>query len=316
MINFVKKTIYTSETYRCKVINEPIISSLTKDKQVQLFVKREDLVHPFISGNKFRKLKYNLEAFYRQKANGIITFGGAYSNHIEAVSSAGKEFNIKTIGVIRGEELQDKPLNTTLSRAVSNGMELVFVPRSIYKEKERPEVLSQYISDYKDFLLVPEGGTNALAVRGCEEILQDKDACFNVVCSSVGTGGTLAGIVNSSSPTQHVIGFSALKGNFLEDMVGKWTSKSNWSINSDFHFGGYAKVSKELIDFINVFKEAYQIQLDPLYTGKMMFGIMEMIKNNRFKKNTSILAVHTGGLQAINGMNLELEKKGLPLINV
>ena len=272
-------------------------------------------MHPFISGNKFRKLKYNIELYNRQKACGIVTFGGAYSNHIEAVSAAGKAFNIKTFGVIRGEELKNKPLNRTLLRAASNGMKLIFVSREEYKQKEDISMLIKYLPDINEMYVLPEGGTNYLAVKGCEEILSESDKEFDYICCSVGTGGTLSGLINSSESNQSLIGFSALKGDFLQNVISPLTNKNNWAVNTNYHFNGYAKISRELIEFINDFKKDYNIQLDPIYTGKMMYGIMDMIKNNKFKKNTSILAIHTGGLQAIDGMNIELKRKGMPLIN-
>lgn len=279
-----------------------------------MHIKREDLVHPSISGNKFRKLKYNILAYHEQHAEGLLTFGGAYSNHIEAVSVAGNELNIKTYGIIRGDELKGKPLNPTLKKAHMNGMNLFFVTREEYRKKDDIEIFKKYIPNISKFYILPEGGTNSLAVKGCEEILLETDKQFDYICSSVGTGGTIAGLINSTNENQKVIGFSALKGDFLNDTVNKMTHKNNWAINTDYHFNGYAKITPELITFINKFKEDFNIQLDPIYTGKMMFGIMDLIKNNKFKKNTSILAIHTGGLQSIDGMNIELKRKGMPLI--
>lgn len=254
-------------------------------------------------------------AYERQKAKGILTFGGAYSNHIEAVSVAGNLFNIKTYGIIRGDELATKSLNATLARAHLNGMKLFFVSREDYKKKNDIEVLKKYVPNLHELYILPEGGTNSLAVKGCEEILKESDKQFDYVCSSVGTGGTITGLINSTDENQKVIGFSALKGDFLNDTIKGLTNKNNWEINSEYHFNGYAKITSELIAFINQFKKDFNIQLDPIYTGKMMFGIMDMIKNNKFKKNTSILAIHTGGLQSIDGMNIELKKKGMPLIH-
>lgn len=278
---------------------------------ISLYIKREDLLHPIISGNKFRKLKYNLEEAKNQNKKVLLTFGGAFSNHIVAVAGAGKEFGFATIGIIRGEELHDKiSENPSLLQAQQLGMKFVFISREQYRLKEAPDFVEQLRKDFGDFYLLPEGGTNELAIKGCEEILVPLDSKFTHICSSVGTGGTITGIINSSTNNQNIIGFSSLKGDFLQNDIAKFANKQNWSLNCDFHFGGYGKVTDELINFINTFYLEYQIPLDPIYTGKMMFGIMNLIENNYFPPNSKILAIHTGGLQGIAGMNKVLEKKG------
>lgn len=278
---------------------------------ISLHIKREDLLHPIISGNKFRKLKYNLEEAKNQNKKVLLTFGGAFSNHIVAVAGAGEAFGFETIGIIRGEELQDKiSENPSLLQAQQLGMKFVFVSREQYRLKETQDFVEQLRKDFGDFYLLPEGGTNALAIKGCEEILSSSDSEFTHICSSVGTGGTITGIINSSTNNQNIIGFSSLKGDFLQNDIAKFANKQNWSLNCDYHFGGYGKVTDELIDFINTFYLKHQIPLDPIYTGKMMFGIMNLIENNYFPPNSKILAIHTGGLQGIAGMNKALEKKG------
>lgn len=283
----------------------------------QIFIKREDLIHPFVSGNKFRKLKYNLIEAKVQKKQTLLTFGGAFSNHIAATAAAGKEYGFKTIGIIRGEELIDKiDKNPTLAFAKAQGMQLHFISREKYKLKESEDFQNTLTERFGDFYLLPEGGTNALAVKGCEEILTKEDAVFDYICLPVGTGGTMAGIVNSSKPHQKIMGFSALKGNFLENEIKKWTTKTNWEITDAYCFGGYARINLELVDFINEFKNKTGIPLDPIYTGKMMYGIFERVKTGFFSKNSRILAIHTGGLQGIQGMNLQLEKRNLPLIEI
>ncbi|WP_396218044.1 1-aminocyclopropane-1-carboxylate deaminase/D-cysteine desulfhydrase [Flavobacterium sp.] len=278
---------------------------------IELFIKREDLLHPIISGNKFRKLKYNLAEAKRLGYKKLLTFGGAFSNHIVAVAGAGKEFGFETIGIIRGEELQEKiEENPSLSVAQQFGMKLVFVSRDAYRLKETPEFIKEMKSQFGDFYLLPEGGTNELAIKGCEEILNELDSEFSYVCTSVGTGGTISGIINSAASHQNIIGFSSLKGDFLQKDIAKFAKQKNWTINCEYHFGGYGKVTNELIDFINSFYILYEIPLDPIYTGKMMFGILDLIKNDFFPPNSKILAIHTGGLQGIAGMNLKLEKSG------
>lgn len=278
---------------------------------ISLHVKREDLLHPIISGNKFRKLKYNLEEAKNQNQNVLLTFGGAFSNHIVAVAGAGAAFGFETIGIIRGEELQDKiSENPSLFQAQQFGMKFVFVSRAHYREKENPDFIEKLKIEFGAFYLLPEGGTNILAIKGCEEILSAADSEFTHICSSIGTGGTITGIINSSANNQNIIGFSSLKGDFLQNDIAKFANKQNWSLNCDYHFGGYGKVTEELIDFINNFYTEYHIHLDPIYTGKMMFGVLNLIEKNYFPPNSKILAIHTGGLQGIAGMNLALEKKG------
>jgi 1-aminocyclopropane-1-carboxylate deaminase len=290
------------------------------DKNVSLFIKREDELHPFISGNKYRKLTYNLEEALKQKQKTLLTFGGAYSNHIAAVAAAGFEHNFKTIGIIRGDELANNldevlTTNPTLKFASEHKMQFKFVSRSEYRNKASEDFISILKQQFGDFYLVPEGGTNKFAVKGCEEILTEADAKFDVICSAVGTGGTISGIINSTKKNQKVIGFPALKGDFLQNEINKYVLKNNnWSLNTNYHFGGYAKISEELIYFINKFKKETGIPLDPVYTGKLLFGIVDLVKNTNFKSGTKIMAIHTGGLQGIEGMNTILQKKNLPQI--
>jgi 1-aminocyclopropane-1-carboxylate deaminase len=305
------------------LVQEKTVSNqfITEENGISVYLKREDLLHPEVSGNKFRKLKYNIQEAISQKHQTILTFGGAYSNHIAATAAAGKLYGLKTIGVIRGEELVEdleKTLqeNPTLKFAASCGMELEFISRTEYREKDSEETTQRLQKKFGEFYLVPEGGTNALAIKGCEEILAKEDELFDVVCCPVGTGGTISGIINSSSRHQKILGFPALKGDFLVSEVKKRTEKKNWELTIDYHFGGYAKVNSELINFINNFRLRYGIALDPVYTGKMMYGIFDLIGKKYFPENTRILAVHTGGLQGISGMNQMLKKKGLPQIDV
>ena len=191
-----------------------------------------------------------------------------------------------------------------------------FISRSEYRNKNDKKFIENLKDKFGDFYLVPEGGTNKFAVKGCQEILLDSDKEFDVICSSVGTGGTISGIINSIQKHQKVIGFPALKGDFLKHEIKKYVlSNTNWSLNTNYHFGGYAKISVELINFINKFKSETNIPLDPVYTGKMLFGLTDLIKKGAFSNGTKILAIHTGWLQGIDGMNLLLTKKGMPLLN-
>ena len=283
--------------------------------EITLHIKREDLIHPFISGNKFRKLKYNLLQAKAEKKSKLLTFGGAFSNHIAAVAYAGKENNLETIGIIRGEELASKILkNPTLTFAQNCGMKFEFVIREDYKTKATNTFIEDLKGRYGDFYLVPEGGTNSYAVKGCEEILTDEDYDFTHICCAIGTGGTISGLINSAKAHQKIIGFPALKGDFLSDDIRKFATNSNWEVQLDYHFGGYAKINEELIRFINDFYKQTNIPLDPIYTGKMMFGILDLINKGYFPKGAKIIAIHTGGLQGIEGMNNNLKNKNLPLI--
>jgi len=281
----------------------------------QVSLKPDYLIHPTVSGNKYRKLKYNLQKAQSENYKGILTFGGAFSNHIAATAAAGQALNIPTVGIIRGEELASKiELNSTLNYAQSCGMQLEFVSRSVYKQKTDPAYLKTLLESFEDFYIIPEGGTNALAIKGCEEILTEEDHTFDTICCAVGTGGTIGGLINSSLPTQKIIGFPALKGGFLNEDICKFATQSNWELWEAYHFGGYAKVDSKLITFMNHFKTTFKIPLDPVYTAKMMYGIFDAIQTGKIPKDAKVLAIHTGGLQGIEGMNLRLKQKQLETI--
>ncbi|UPS91905.1 1-aminocyclopropane-1-carboxylate deaminase/D-cysteine desulfhydrase [Bizionia sp. M204] len=278
----------------------------------QLFVKPDYLVDPFISGNKYRKLKYNILEAKKQDVQTLLTFGGAYSNHIAAVAAAGNRFKFQTIGVIRGEELSKEiQKNPTLRFAKSQGMQFYFVSRDTYREKETETFIENLRNKFGEFYFIPEGGTNELAIKGCEEILTEQDTEFDFITSAVGTGGTISGLINSAKAHQKILGFPALKGDFLRKDISKFAKRENWDLISDYHFGGYAKINLELISFINDFKQQFNIPLDPIYTGKMAFGVCDLIKKGYFPKDAKILMIHTGGLQGIKGMNRILEKKNM-----
>ena len=294
-------------------MNQPVL--ITFPNNIRLTVKREDLLHPHISGNKFRKLKYNIVQAKAQQKESLLTFGGAFSNHIAASAAAGKEYGFATIGIIRGEELEAKINdNPTLSFARDCGMRLKFISREAYRNKTEDAFVELLKTEFGDFYLLPEGGTNALAVKGCEEILTPEDGVFTHVCCAVGTGGTIAGIINSALPHQKVIGFPALKGAGLSDDICKFAQKGNWELAEDYHFGGYGKVTENLIAFMNDFFNTTGILLDPVYTGKLFFGVINLINKGYFPQNSDILLIHTGGLQGIAGMNRELIRKKIPII--
>lgn len=297
------------------ILNQPIKTQFPNS--IEIHIKREDLIHPFVSGNKFRKLKYNLLQAKIENHQTILTFGGAFSNHIAAVAFAGKEKGFKTIGMIRGDELEDKVSeNPTLLFAQKCGMQLEFISREEYRLKSEVSFLENLKQKFGHFYLIPEGGTNELAIKGCQEILTKDDTEFDYICCAIGTGGTISGIINSVLPHQKVLGFPALKGDFLKKEIRIFAQNENWEIVTDYHFGGYGKVNAALIEFINQFNLENQIPLDPIYTGKMVFGVIDLIKKNYFPAHSKILLIHTGGIQGIPGMNMKLRNKQLPTIDI
>ncbi len=278
---------------------------ITIEKGVRLLVKHEYRNHPTVSGNKWWKLKYNvIEAVSRGKTS-LLTFGGAYSNHIYAVAAAAREIGLTSLGVIRGEQI--KPLNGTLAFAQAMGMQLHFVSRSLYREKNEPEFIRNLGDRYGDFYLIPEGGTNALAVKGVAEFARElKTVAFDRVFVPIGTAGTFAGMIAGLNGDKFVTGVPVLK--LGEDLTGEVDAlvtsagyeikKRNWDLLRGYHFGGYARVSDELIDFIREMKYRYNLPLDHVYTGKMLFAILREIAADSFPRGTTVLAIHTGGLQA------------------
>lgn len=287
-----------------------------ENSTITLAIKREDLLHPHISGNKYRKLKYNLIQAKKENKDTLLTFGGAFSNHIAALAYAGKVNDLKTIGVIRGNELESKiNENPTLKFAQECGMKFKFETRENYRIKEDLNYIKSLQDEFGDFYLVPEGGTNELAIKGCLEILNEDDYEYDYICCAIGTSGTISGIIKSANANQTILGFPSLKGTFFDKEIHKFAPNySNWKIINDYNFGGYGKVTSNLIVFLNDFYLKYGIPLDPIYTGKMFFGVMDLIEKDYFPENSKILVIHTGGLQGIEGMNLKLKTKNLPQI--
>lgn len=284
-------------------------SPLLQKKKIQIAILREDLNHPLISGNKYRKLKYNLLRANELGHNTLLSFGGAYSNHIHATAAAGKVFGFNTIGVIRGEELATKPKNATLADAQKMGMQLDFVTRQEYRKKETSEFIEKLHQKWGDFYYIPEGGTNNLAVKGCQEIQYPATYEYTYLACAMGTAGTISGIIKSTKEHQKVLGFPALRGgDFLLKTIEKYTDKKNFEIINDYHFGGYGKINQDLISFVNNFKKEFQIPIDPIYVGKMLYGIWELVNNDFFEPHSQILVVHSGGLQGIRGMNEKTQK--------
>lgn len=280
---------------------------------INVYLKREELLHPEISGNKWRKLKYNLIEANRLGQSTLLTFGGAYSNHIHATANAGRIFGFKTIGIIRGEE--HLPLNPTLSDSKNCDMEIHYVSRSEYRRKKEADFINNLRDKFGDFYLIPEGGTNSLAVKGCTEIISDINIDFDYILSACGTGGTISGVICSLKGEKQIIGVPVLKGaDFLNDDISEYIHNdsgkrySNWRLSLDYHFGGYAKITKELIDFIDEFELLNNIKLDHVYTGKLLFAVNNMLAKGEFLSESNIVVLHTGGLQGIAGMKNRIDK--------
>ena len=288
---------------------QKIEAEFLNKKDIKFYVLREDLIHSEISGNKWRKLKYNITEAKEKGAETVLTFGGAFSNHIAATAAAGNVFGIKTIGIIRGEE--KLPLNPTLQLAKDNGMHFKYVSREMYRNKNEIPFINELKSEFGAVYVIPEGGSNAFAVKGCTEIIDNINIEYDVICCACGTGGTIAGIISSTN--KQVLGFPALKGGeFLiediqqlllkyEEKFNKETENTSWKLITDYHFGGYAKIKPELVDFVKAFKTENKIELDLIYTGKMLFGLYDMIQTSNQFDGKTIIVVHTGGIQGNKG---------------
>lgn len=270
---------------------KPIISSI-QYKNVLIDVLRLDEIHPTISGNKWFKLKYNLEQAKAENKNTILTFGGAFSNHIAATAAACKEYTFKSIGVIRGDEFSEN--NFTLSEAKKNGMHLHFISRQDYKRKDDPIFLDELKQLYPNCYIIPEGGDNALGQKGCEEILQPIDTIYSHIYCAYGTGNTFKGIAKSLKANQNLIGINVLKYQAVTEI-------KNTNINNEYHFGGYAKHTQELLDFKRWFETEYNIHLDYVYTVKLFFAVFDLIDKQIITNHNKSLIIHTGGLQGNKG---------------
>ena len=284
---------------------DQIYYDFIENREIELFVKRDDLIHPVISGNKWRKLKYNIEKFKQGNYDKLLTFGGAYSNHIAATARAGKELGIPTIGIIRGDEL-NKDSNPTLKQAAEDGMELIFTRREEYELRDEKYYYEELRRRHGNVWIVPEGGANYYGVLGCQEIVKEIDIEFDYIVTACGTGTTAAGLLLSGAK---VIAISVLKGgDFLKENIrnlllqflneeGADDLMQNLELRTEYHFGGYAKYNEELMDAIVAFEIDNNIMLDQVYTGKMKYGLYDMIRKNHFPKGSKIIMLHTGGLQ-------------------
>lgn len=281
---------------------------LFEDKRIRVYVKRDDLIHPCISGNKWRKLKYNLLNALEQKHDTILTFGGAYSNHIAATAYACYKLGLKCIGVIRALDADEN--NSTLCAAKNYGMQIHKVSRQEYKLKADEDYITKLREKFGSFYLLPEGGANYYALHGCIEIIKEIETDFDYIITACGTGTTLAGITLGLQPQQKAIGIPVLKqGEFIYDEIKKRFMEFTYhndmcddltqklELFTGYHFGGYAKTANELFGFMNNFTKTTEIPLDYVYTGKMFFALCDLINKNYFKSGIKIIALHTGGLQ-------------------
>lgn len=307
MIN--KRLQILEQQFQSSLLN-PLNDPLFKQHQIKVWLKRDDLLHPIISGNKWRKLKYSLNHGLLLGKNTFVSMGGAYSNHLHALAFTGKLLNIKTRAFIRGE--QPKHLNPTLRDLLNWGMSLEFISRSDYSALR---VYKNYDSlpDLKNNeYWLPEGGALTFALQGVNELVTEIKQPFEWICCPCGTGTTLAGIIQAVPEQTQVLGISALKGGgFLNDEVKQWLpepikSQKNWQINPHYHFGGFAKTKPILFDFIHQFEQTQGITIEPVYSGKMLFALYDLISQGYFKAGASIIAVHTGGLQGKRGFNADV----------
>ncbi len=276
-----------------------------KERHIKLFIKRDDLIHSEISGNKWRKLKFNLANAIDNEYRTLLTFGGAYSNHLLAVASAADYFKLKSVGVVRGDELNAQS-NPTLKRCYELGMKIISISRKDYKKKEEERTITFFQNKFPEAYLIPEGGHNQWGAKGCEEIIDEIKIPYDYIITAVGTGTTLAGLVNNTAKNKQLLGITVLKGEkYLEGMIDELTTvkKGSWRLIHDYHFGGYGRFNDSLIQFINKYKAEHSIQLDPIYTGKALFGVYDLIEQGYFPSESKIIYLHTGGIFGIKGFN-------------
>ena len=278
--------------------------NIKNSHNIKLFIKREDLIHDVVSGNKWRKLNYNFKYIREKKIKKILSFGGAYSNHLHALSWLAKKNNIKSFGLVRG--CKSSIENPTLSFCKKNKMNLFFLDRSTYRNnKYNNPIFKTIIKSDENIFVIPEGGFNEFGIKGCEEIMNEVNEYYDIICCSIGSGCTAVGIIKSLSFDQFFLGFSSFKNNSqIKNIISEKVKKINWEINSEYNFGGFGQVNEELKKFIKDFKNTYAIMLDPIYTSKLFFGLFDMISKNKLPKDSRILVLHTGGLQGLQGIKL------------
>ena len=266
---------------------------------IKVFVKREDMIHPGYGGNKWRKLKYNAAHFLNGSYSQIVSYGGAFSNHIHALALLCKDYNIPVTAIVRGEV--DDPDNPTLNDAREAGMRLIPVSRSAYRLKEKSEEIQKILDSFEKPFIVPEGGSNTMAKQGVMEIVAELEDHYDYIFLSAGTGMTASGIIEVSSPETKVCVVNALRNTELEITIrySLDSEKPNWSVLNNYHFGGFAKVPEALVEWYKVFFDKYAVPLDPVYNLKTMYALLDCIKSGTLKSNSRVLYLHTGGLQGI-----------------
>jgi len=287
---------------------EPVYHPIFEQYGIQVLIKRDDLIHPIISGNKWRKLKYNIDNVKEHQLKGIVSFGGSYSNHIHAVSFACKINKLNSVGIIRGEE--EYANNATLSQAQKWGMKLEFINRKSYKERNNPVFLQQLQNRYPDYYIVPEGGSNELAIRGVKEVCHElkHQTKFDTLITPVGSAGTMSGLILGDNEEHNIIGIAVLKqAEYLNTTIKSFLSTNdhnftNWKLLSEFHCGGYAKFSQENLADIVAFSKVTGIPFEPIYSGKMVLALLTLVKQGYFAKGHRIVLLHTGGLQGLAGL--------------
>lgn len=282
---------------------------------VELFIQRDDLLHEEVSGNKWRKLSNVLMDFDRNKNDGVISFGGPFSNHLAATSEACKLLDIPFVAYVRGYKSSE--LSVTLQKLLSNNHKIHWCSKEEFKTLRSKNWPNPSVEEYGKYLIIPEGGSGSLALKACADISINWEEKFDYACCAIGTGTTFSGMVNGLPKVTKGLGFVMLKDrNYLDDEVLKMVYKNpNYQLNRDYAFNGFGKVNDELIEFMNEFYINTEIKLDPIYTGKLLFGILDLVKRNYFKRGSKIIAIHTGGLQGINGMNSKRIKKGQSVLN-
>jgi 1-aminocyclopropane-1-carboxylate deaminase len=283
-----------------KAIVQPLASDLLLEKNVTMEVLRLDRIHPVISGNKWFKLRYQIQEALQQQKKGILTFGGAWSNHLVATALACQQAGLASIGIIRGE--QPAELSATLQEVQEYSMQLQFIARSVYSDEAA--IIPALQEKYPDYYIVPQGGQSHLGVLGAAEIVQlTQIKSYSHVSCATGTGTMLAGLVHAALPHQQVIGICSLKmpataNNSLNTFVKPYAANGkHYTIFYDYHFGGYARKTSELISFMNTIYQKHDLPTDFVYTGKLLFGLMQLVQTNYFQPGSRILVIHSGGLQ-------------------
>ncbi len=283
-----------------------IHDKLFDEQGLKVFIKRDDLIHPIISGNKWRKLKYLLKEAQTQDKTHLVTFGGAYSNHLLATSAAAAKFGFKSTGFVRGEEVN----NDTLFLCRLHGMNLIFTNRESYRDKRA--LFDKHFANDNEAFFIDEGGSSPLGAKGCSELIDELDDSYDHIICACGTGTTAAGIINGIA--QHQLstqfhGVPVLKnGEFLRKDIDAFVEKPKiYDLHTDYHFGGYGKVNDELIRFVKQFVSSTGILIEPIYTGKMLYALYDLAAKNYFSRGSQILAIHTGGIWGLLGMKDEFK---------